>query len=115
MALRPRPQVRRDYSLSLSISIRGGKETYKDSLSNDDSVVQIVVWGSVLRSGPSPSPLEGSSKEGESPIVSGPYRTTRRCIRVGLFGNVSQIGRPIANKYREGKMKRTSKRESKNA
>ncbi|KAI3674980.1 hypothetical protein L2E82_51758 [Cichorium intybus] len=34
--LRPRPQVRRDYPLSLSISISGGKETYKDSLSNGE-------------------------------------------------------------------------------
>lgn len=31
-----RPQVRRDYPLSLSISISGGKETYKDSLSNGE-------------------------------------------------------------------------------
>ncbi|KAI3475464.1 hypothetical protein L1887_63140 [Cichorium endivia] len=35
--LRPRPQVRRDYPLSLSISISGGKETYKDSLSNGEA------------------------------------------------------------------------------
>lgn len=33
---RPRPQVRRDYPLSLSISISGGKETYKDSPSNGE-------------------------------------------------------------------------------
>ena len=31
-----RPQVRRDHPLSLSISISGGKETYKDSLSNGE-------------------------------------------------------------------------------
>ena len=31
-----RPQVRRGYPLSLSISISGGKETYKDSLSNGE-------------------------------------------------------------------------------
>jgi hypothetical protein len=36
MIYRPRPQVRRDYPLSLSISISGGKETYKDSLSNGE-------------------------------------------------------------------------------
>lgn len=35
-ALRLRPQVRRDYPLSLSISISGGKETYKDSPSNGE-------------------------------------------------------------------------------
>ncbi|KAL2246091.1 UNVERIFIED_CONTAM: hypothetical protein Sindi_2877300 [Sesamum indicum] len=34
--LRPRPQVRRDHPLSLSISISGGKETYKDSPSNGE-------------------------------------------------------------------------------
>ena len=33
---RLRPQVRRDHPLSLSISISGGKETYKDSLSNGE-------------------------------------------------------------------------------
>lgn len=35
-APRPRPHVRRDYPLSLSISISGGKETYKDSPSNGE-------------------------------------------------------------------------------
>ncbi|PIN12319.1 hypothetical protein CDL12_15070 [Handroanthus impetiginosus] len=35
---RPRPQVRRDYLLSLSISISGGKETYKDSPSNGERI-----------------------------------------------------------------------------
>ena len=104
-ALRPRPQVRRDYPLSLSISISGGKETYKDSPSNGErtgnspalesggSVVRIVVWRSVLSGGPGPSPLEGGAGEGESPVVPGPCRTTRRCLRVGLFGNAAQIGR----------------------
>ena len=104
-ALRPRPQVRRDYPLSLSISISGGKETYKDSPSNGErtgnspalesggSVVRIVVWRSVLSGGPGPSPLERGAGEGESPVVPGPCRTTRRCLRVGLFGNAAQIGR----------------------
>ncbi|KAK4733022.1 hypothetical protein R3W88_007283 [Solanum pinnatisectum] len=92
----------RDYLLSLSISISGGKETYKDSLSNDESV---------LSCGPGPSPSEGSTKEGECPVVSGPCRTMRRCLRVRL--NTSE--RPIANKYRKGKMKRTLKRVLKSA
>ncbi len=35
-AFASRPQVRRDYPLSLSISISGGKETYQDSLSNGE-------------------------------------------------------------------------------
>ena len=34
--LSTRPQVRRDHPLNLSISISGGKETYKDSLSNGE-------------------------------------------------------------------------------
>ena len=100
-----RPQVRRGYPLSLSISISGGEETYKDSPSNGErtgnspalesggSAVRIVVWRSVLSGGPGPSPLEGGAREGESPVVPGPCRTTRRCLRVGLFGNAAQIGR----------------------
>lgn len=100
-----RPQIRRDHPLSLSISISGGKETYKDSLSNGERTgkspalesggpaVRIVVWRSVLRDGPGPSPLEGGAGEGESPVVPGPCRTTRRCRRVGLFGNAAQSGR----------------------
>ena len=100
-----RPQIRRDYPLSLSISISGGKETYKDSPSNGErtgkspalesggSAVRIVVWRSVLRDGPGPSPLEGGAGEGESPVVPGPCRSTRRCRRVGLFGNAAQSGR----------------------
>ena len=31
-----RPEIRRDYPLNLSISISGGKETNKDSLSNGE-------------------------------------------------------------------------------
>ena len=100
-----RPQIRRDYPLSLSISISGGKETYKDSPSNGERTgkspalesgglaVRIVVWRSVLRDGPGPSPLEGGAGEGESPVVPGPCRSTRRCRRVGLFGNAAQSGR----------------------
>ncbi len=100
-----RPQVRRGYPLSLSISISGGKETYKDSPSNGERTgnspalesgglaVRIVVWRSVLCGGPGPSPLEWDAREGESPVVPGPCRTTRRCRRVGLFGNAAQSGR----------------------
>ncbi|GAB4831599.1 hypothetical protein Ancab_005611, partial [Ancistrocladus abbreviatus] len=99
-----RPQVRRGYPLSLSISISGGKETYKDSPSNGERTgkcpalesgniaVRIVVWRSVLCDGPGPSPLEGGAGEGESPVVPGPCRTTRRCRRVGLFGNAAPSG-----------------------
>src|SRR4051812_14227573 len=105
-----RPQVRRDYPLNLSISISGGKETNKDSLSNGERTgisppresvalgVRIVVWRSVLSGGPGPSPLEGGAGEGESPVVLGPCRTTRRCRRVGLVGNAAPIGREIPSK-----------------
>ncbi|CAF2086529.1 unnamed protein product, partial [Brassica napus] len=75
-----RPQVRRDHPLSLSISISGGKETNKDSLK-----------GPQRRTGP--KFLERGAREGESPAVPGPCRTTRRCLRVGLFGNAAPIGR----------------------
>ncbi|KNA05259.1 hypothetical protein SOVF_192120, partial [Spinacia oleracea] len=51
--------------------------------------VRIVVWRSVLCGGPSPSALERGAREGESPIVPGPCHTTRRCRRVGLFGNAA--------------------------
>ena len=95
----------RGYPLSLSISISGGKETYKDSPSNGERTgnspalesgglaVRIVVWRSVLCGGPGPSPLEWDAREGESPVVPGPCRTTRRCRRVGLFGNAAPSGR----------------------
>ncbi|KAF7807892.1 hypothetical protein G2W53_040053 [Senna tora] len=43
------------------------------------------------RTGPK-SPGRGRG-EGESPVVPGPCRTTRRCRRVGLFGNAAPIGR----------------------
>lgn len=104
-ALGPRPQVRRGHPLSLSISISGGEETYEDSPSNGERTgkspawesggcaSRIVVWRSVLSDGPGPSPLERGAREGESPVRPGPCRTTRRCRRVGLFGNAAPIGR----------------------
>lgn len=86
-----RPQVRRGYPLSLSISISGGKETYEDSPSNGERtgrsptwessgmIARIVVCRSVLSGGPGLSPLEGGAGEGDSPVVLGPCRTMRRC------------------------------------
>ncbi|TKY45835.1 hypothetical protein E2542_SST30141 [Spatholobus suberectus] len=87
------------------------------------SGVRIVVWRSVLSGGPGPSPLEGGAREGESPVVPGPCRTRGAVGESGCLGMQPQSGgkfrprlntgeRPIANKYREGKMKRTLKRES---
>ena len=71
------------------------------------------------------SPLERDIIEGENPVCVWSSSAVRvRVLRVGLFGNAAQMGgkfhlklnigeRPIANKYREGKMKRTLKRELK--
>lgn len=76
-----RPQDGRGHPLSLSISISGGEETYKDSPSNGErtgkgpawesgchAAARIVVWRSVLSDGPGPSPLERGAGEGESPV-----------------------------------------------
>ncbi|WZY99800.1 hypothetical protein YC2023_072129 [Brassica napus] len=109
-----RPQVRRDHLTGIPLVT--GSEPGRAQLENR----------TVLTDGPGPSSLERGAREGESPVVPGPCRTTRRCLRVGLFGMQPQSGgkfrprlnmgeRPIANKYREVKMKRTLKRESKSA
>jgi len=99
-----RPQVRRDYPLSLSISISRGKETYKDSPSNGERTgkcpawesgacgVRIVVWRSVLSGGPDPSPLERGAGEGESP---GEKRQRRFFDEHGLDDGLSRPGRKI--------------------
>ncbi|GAB4852610.1 hypothetical protein Ancab_016824, partial [Ancistrocladus abbreviatus] len=95
----------RGYPLSLSISINGGKETYKDSPSNSKRIrkcpalelgniaIRIVVWRSVPCDGPIPSPLKEGAGEGENPFAPGPCRTTRHCQRVGLFRNAAPSGR----------------------
>ncbi|GAB4828513.1 hypothetical protein Ancab_039442, partial [Ancistrocladus abbreviatus] len=71
-----------------------GERTGKcPALESGNIAVRIVVWRSVLCDGPGPSPLEGGAGEGESPVVPGPCRTTRRCRRVGLFGNAAPSGR----------------------
>ncbi|CAF2372641.1 unnamed protein product [Brassica napus] len=66
-----------------------------DSLNNGERPgrAQLENWTSVLSDGPGPSSLERGAREGESPVVPGPCRTTRRCLRVGLFGNAAPIGR----------------------
>ncbi|KAI3681222.1 hypothetical protein L6452_36009 [Arctium lappa] len=71
----------------------------REALSNDPNVsscnkasTATSVWRSVLSGGLGSSPLEGGTGEGESPVVTGPYRTRRSCLRVGLFGNAAPIG-----------------------
>jgi hypothetical protein len=69
------------------------------------------------------SPLERGIREGENPVLN-PTRISLRCVfeESDSLGMLSKMGgkyhlklntgeRPIANKYREGKMKRTLKRE----
>src|SRR6202048_4818294 len=102
---RIRPQIRKDYPLSLSISLSGGEETNQDFPSNGERTGQspagksrgcaprIVVWRSVLCNGPGPSSLERDVGEGENPVEFGPCCSTRRCLRVGLFGNAALSGR----------------------
>ncbi|TKY53825.1 hypothetical protein E2542_SST25368 [Spatholobus suberectus] len=72
---------------------RPGRCGLSDPCASPDALGETSVWRSVLSGGPGPSPLEGGAREGESPVVPGPCRTTRRCRRVGLFGNAAPIGR----------------------
>ncbi|KAG2267177.1 hypothetical protein Bca52824_074256 [Brassica carinata] len=123
-----RPQVRRDHPLSLSISISGGK-TNKDSLSSggerEEPSLKIgrlgvgVVWKRPQRR-TGPSSLERGAREGESPscrtLSHHEALSESGCLGMqpqsgGKFRQRLNMGeRPIANKYREVKMKRTLKR-----
>ena len=100
------PQIRRDYPLNLSISISGGKETNKDSLSNGErsgkssSLKSLAVTVRELWPGEATRhwadavkvDLERRVTEGESP-VRGTVDQGRHCLqRVGLFGNAAQSG-----------------------
>jgi hypothetical protein len=128
-------QIRQEYPLNLSISISGGKETNKDSPSNGEwsgkssnlkssrFPGRIVVSRSIFGSKPGISPLEQGIVEGDNPVfglVFVPMWYTFK--ESGCLGMQPKMGgkyhlklnngeRPIANKYREGKMKRTLKRE----
>ncbi|KAG9444632.1 hypothetical protein H6P81_015972 [Aristolochia fimbriata] len=68
---RDAPQVRWEHPLSLSISISGGEETYKDS----------PIRSKRPRDGPGASPMEWGAREGDSPVVPGPAATARCCRR----------------------------------
>ena len=73
-----------------------------------------------------PSSLEWDAREGESPVGLCPFAPRGAVEESGCLGMQPKVGgkfhlrlntgeRPIANKYREGKMKRTLKRELKSA
>ena len=132
------PQIRRDHPLNLSISISGGKETNKDSLSNGErsgkssSLKSLAATARELWPGEAAVPGLTLSKltwKGTSERVRAPYATLSGWAATvfgesGCLGMQPKVGgklhlklntgtRPIANKYHEGKVKSTLKRESK--
>ena len=122
----------------LSISISRGKETNKDSPSNGErsgkssSLKSLAVDASELWLGEAAGPWPVLSKltwKGTSERVTAPCTTLLDRVATvfresGCLGMQPKVGgklhlklntgmRPIANKYREGKVKSTLKRESK--
>ena len=88
-------------------------------------VHRIVVWRSAFGRDLRPILLENGSVEGETPVLAWDLRVMARVLKEssclglqlkvgGKFHLKLNIGgRPIAHKYREGKMQRTLKRELK--
>ena len=143
-ALQIRPRVRGDYPPNLSILLSGGKETNRDSPSKCDRTGRSPACSleppfpgarGMPRSGGSPSrvPAQLSPLErGHYPWrVRGPYAlppgpwngpsVESGCLKLQpkaggkLHLRLNITTSPIANKYREGKLKRTLKREFKSA
>jgi hypothetical protein len=94
--------------LKFEIGVHAGVEMY----------LKEVLSALVLAAGP----LERGTIEGESPVVGDTGAVRKGLDESGCLGMQPQMGgtcllklnsgkRPIANKYREGKMKRTLKRE----
>ena len=123
--IKSRPQIRQGYPLNLGILIRRGTETNKDSLSNgkwsgNSSDVKsptlvsaccsckkhYLSWSVV------PKLLGTVCHRGWQPCLWLSRPITMCFVRVG-FGNANTYLRPIANKYRGRKMKRTLKRDKK--
>ncbi|SMN12582.1 hypothetical protein SPBRAN_94 [uncultured Candidatus Thioglobus sp.] len=132
------PQIRRDHPLNLSISISGGKETNQDSPSNGErsgkssSLKSLACRARELWPGEAAVPesvlskltWKGTSKRVRAPCATPPGRAATVFGESGCLGMQPKVGgklhlklntgtRPIANKYREGKVKSTLKRESK--
>ena len=136
-----RPQVRRDDPLNLSISVSGGKETNKDSPSSGErrgkspslnprargARGNCGVWKAGYRqSTASQRQVEATAGDGASPVGGGGARPGAVLPESGCLGMQPKAGGklhlrlnsgtgPIADKYREGKLKRTLKREFKSA
>ena len=132
------PQIRRDHPLNLSILISGGKETNKDSPSNGErsgnssSLKSLAsyareLWpgeADELRLALSKLTWKGTSERVRAPCATPPGWAATVFGESGCSGMQPKVGgklhlklnigtRPIANKYREGKVKSTLKRESK--
>lgn len=138
MRTQTEPQIRRDHPLNLSILISGGKETNKDSPSNGErsgnssSLKSLAFYARELWPGEADELRLALSKwtwKGPSERVRAPCATPLGWAAAvfgesGCSGMQPKVGgklhlklnigtRPIANKYREGKVKSTLKRESK--
>ena len=134
----PEPQIRRDHPLNLSILISGGKETNKDSPSNGErsgnssSLKSPAFHAGELWPGEAAVPglvlskltWKGTPERVRAPCVTLPVWDATVFGESGCLGLQPKVGgklhlklntgtRPIANKYREGKVKSTLKRESK--
>ena len=119
--------------LNLSISIKGGKEVNWESLSNGEwtgksssgrgiFIPRCPVWIGARFLWLSWCLLEYSIKEGENPVKDRLKDQNGPILWVELFESATRSwryvspkanykARPIANKYREGKLKSTLKRE----
>ena len=129
-------QIRQDYPLNLSISVSGGKETNKDSPSNGEwsGKSSNLKSGAFMRPNCSlkrcisavmlvhKSPGIGHHRGWESRLGTGSCCIWGALDESSCLGMQLKVGgkfhlrlntgkRPIANKYREGKMKSTLKRE----
>ena len=132
------PQIRRGDPLNLSISISGGKATNQDSPSNGErsgnsssrqSLVSIAseLWpaeADAPETTPSKLTWKGTSERVIAPCVAESSKAATVFEESGCLGVQPKVGgklhlkpnngtRPIANKYREGKVKSTLERELK--
>ena len=125
--------IGRENPLNLSISVRGGKEINWESLSNGEwtgksssgrgiFIPRCPVWIGARFLWLSWCLLEYSIKEGENPVKDRLKDQNGPILWVELFESATRSwryvspkanykARPIANKYREGKLKSTLKRE----